>query len=107
AVNEHMRKEGWNRWRGPAYGNEGRMTVRWAHDNVATWLKELNPETAVVMFGTNDLGAVPLDEYEKKLRAVVQKCLDNGTVVILTTIPLRSGMLDRSKQYAQAARRVA
>src|SRR5262249_6954122 len=107
AVNAHMRQECWGKWRGPAFGNQGSMTVRWAHDNVAAWLKKLNPETAVIMFGTNDLGGVPLDEYEKKFRAVVQKCLDNGTVVILTTIPPRSGMLDRSKRYAEAARRVA
>jgi lysophospholipase L1-like esterase len=83
------------------------MTVRWADDNVAAWLKKLNPETAVILFGTNDLHSVPLAEYEKKLGAVVQKCLDNGTVVILTTIPPRSGMLAKSKQYAEAARRVA
>jgi hypothetical protein len=107
AVNAHMRKECWRDWRGPAYGNEGRTTVRWADDNVAKWLKKLNPETAVILFGTNDLNEVPLDEYEKKLRAVTRKCLDNGTVPILTTIPPRSGMLEKSKKYAQAVRKVA
>jgi GDSL-like Lipase/Acylhydrolase family len=106
-VNGHQKKECWRTWRGPAYGNEGRMTIRWADENVEKWLKKLNPETAVIMFGTNDLTSVPLDEYEKKLRAVVKKCLDNGTVVILTTIPPRSGMLDKSKKYAEAARKVA
>src|SRR5262245_22173753 len=106
-VSGHMKEECWRKWRGPAYGNEGRMTVRWAHDNVEKWLKKLNPEVAVILFGTNDLGGVPLEEYEKKLKAVVQKCLDNGTVVILTTVPPRSGMLDKSKKYAEAARKVA
>ncbi len=106
-VNGHMKKECWRGWRGPAYGNEGRMTIRWADDNVGKWLKKLNPETAVIMFGTNDLTAVPLEEYEKKLRAVVKRCLDNGTVVILTTIPPRSGMLEKSRKYAEAARKVA
>lgn len=106
-VNTHVKKECWRDWRGPAYGNEGRMTIRWADENVEKWLKKLNPETAVIMFGTNDLAGVPLDEYEKKLRVVVEKCLDNGTVVILTTIPPRSGMLDKSKKYAEAARKVA
>src|SRR5256885_12046991 len=48
----------------------GRMTIRWAHDNVDAWLKKLNPEAALIMFGTNDLHDVPLDEYEKKLRLV-------------------------------------
>jgi hypothetical protein len=106
-VNTHQKKECWRTWRGPAYGNEGRMTIRWADENVEKWLKKLNPETAVILFGTNDLTSVPLDEYEKKLRAVVKKCLDNGTVVILTTIPPRSGMLEKSKKYAEAARKVA
>src|SRR5947208_7627932 len=39
-VNDHLRKECWRDWRGPAYGNQGSMTVRWAHDNVAAWLKK-------------------------------------------------------------------
>src|SRR5262249_36640319 len=66
-VNGRMKKECWRDWRGAAYGSEGGMTIRWADDNVEKWLKKLNPETAVIMFGTNDLGGVPLDEYEKKL----------------------------------------
>jgi lysophospholipase L1-like esterase len=106
-VNGRMKKECWRDWRGSAYGSEGGMTIRWADANVDKWLKKLNPETAVIMFGTNDLGGVPLDEYEKKLRVVVKKCLDNGTVVILTTIPPRSGMLDKSKKFAEAALKVA
>ncbi|HKB40383.1 MAG TPA: GDSL-type esterase/lipase family protein, partial [Gemmataceae bacterium] len=106
-VNAHQKKECYRDWRGPAYGNEGRMTIRWAHDNIEKWLKKLDPETAVIMFGTNDLTAVPLEEYEKKLRVVVKKCLDNGTVVILTTPPPRAGLLERSKKFADAVRRVA
>jgi lysophospholipase L1-like esterase len=106
-VSGHMRKECWRDWRGPEYGNQSSQTVRWADEKVAGWLKKLNPEVAVVLFGTNDLTSVPLGEYEKKLRAVVRKCLDNGTVVILSTIPPRSGMLDKAKQYAAAARKVA
>jgi hypothetical protein len=106
-VNAHQHKECWRDWRGSAHGNEGGMTIRWADENVAKWLKKLNPETAVILFGTNDLDGVPLKEYEKKLRGVVEKCLDNGTVVILTTLPPRSGMLAKCRQYADAARRVA
>jgi hypothetical protein len=106
-VSGRIRKECWSDWRGPEFGNEGRMTVRWAHDNVAKWLKKLNPEVAVILFGTNDLGDVPLQEYEKKLREVVRTCLDNGTVVILTTPPPRAGQLERVKRYAGAVRRVA
>lgn len=106
-VSKHLRKECWRDWRGSAYGNQGSMTVRWADDNVDAWLKKLNPETAVILFGTNDLTSVPLDEYEAKLRSVVRRCLANGTVVILTTLPPRSGLLDRTRRFAEAIRRVA
>jgi hypothetical protein len=106
-VSTYLRPECWDKWKGPAFGNEGSMTVRWAHDNIDRWLKKLNPETALIMFGTNDLTAVPLAEYRKKTRAVVQKCLDNGTVVILSTIPPRHGLLEKSRQYAEAVRQVA
>jgi lysophospholipase L1-like esterase len=106
-VAAHMRKECWRDWRGSKYGNEGSTTIRWAHDNVEKWLKKLNPEAAILMFGTNDLTEVGLAEYEKKLHFVVGKCLANGTVVIVSTIPPRSGAVEKAKRYAEAARRVA
>lgn len=107
AVSGYMRPECWNKWKGPQYGNNGRMTIRWAHQNVDAWLEKLNPEVALMMFGTNDLNGVPLEEYERKTREVVQRCLDNGTIVILSTIPPRSRMLEKSGKFAEAVRRVA
>ena len=83
------------------------MTIRWALENVDRWLEKLEPEVALILFGTNDLGSVPLDEYEKATREVVKRCLEKGTVVILSTIPPRSGMLEKSRDYAKAAARVA
>src|SRR5205823_7593087 len=80
-VKGYMRPDGWNKGRGAKYGNEGGMTVRWAHENMATWLRELNPEVAVIMFGTNDLGALDEKEYADKTAEVVDRCLKNGTVV--------------------------
>ncbi len=50
---------------------------------------------------------MPLKEYEEKTRAVVQRCLKNGTVVILSTIPPRHGLLEKSREYAEVVRRVA
>jgi len=96
----------WSKWRGAEYGNESSMTIRWADANVDHWLKKLNPEVALLMFGTNDLTQVPLAEYEQKTRSVVRRCLKNGTVVILSTIPPRSGLLDRARRYAEAVRRI-
>jgi lysophospholipase L1-like esterase len=106
-VQNYMKSECWRQWRGPAFGNEGRMTIRWAYENVDRWLKKLNPEVAVVMFGSNDVGDLGAPEYEEKMREVVRRCLTNGTIVLLTTMPPRSGRLDKSKQFADIARKLA
>jgi lysophospholipase L1-like esterase len=106
-VKWHMHADCWRKWKGAEFGNTGSMTIRWADENVDTWLRKHNPETVLIMFGTNDLGQLALKEYEEKTRTVVRRCLDNGTVVILTTIPPRSGMLEKSRQFAEAVRRIA
>lgn len=106
-VKAYLKPECWAKWRGPAHGNNGSMTIRWAHENVDKWLKTLNPEVAVIMFGTNDLTALSLKEYEEKMGEVVDRCLLNGTVVILTTLPPRSGLLKKSEAFALAARRLS
>jgi lysophospholipase L1-like esterase len=106
-VKGYMKPQCWRDWKGPDYGSNGRMTIRWAHENVDMWLKNHNPEVATIMFGTNDLTQVDAKEYEQKTREVVDKCLKNGTIVILTTIPPRSGLVDKSKQYAEIDRKIA
>lgn len=106
-VAQHLLPECWRDWRGPEFGNEGGRTVRWAEENVATWLQKLNPEVALVMFGTNDLTSLEVNEYRDRLRTVVRRCLDNGTVVILSTIPPRHGYEEKTKVFADAAREVA
>ncbi len=102
-----LRKECWRDWKGPEYGNQGRMTIRWADENVEAWLKKLDPEVVLILFGSNDMGEMGADEYERLLRSVVRRCLENGSVVILTTPPPRSGMLAKAKEFAGAVRRVA
>jgi hypothetical protein len=106
-VKSFMKPECWREWRGPEFGNEGTMTIRWADQNVDKWLTKLNPEVAVIMFGSNDVGQMEADEHERKTRAVVQRCLKNGTVVLLTTASPRSGRLEKSKQFAEAVRKIA
>jgi len=106
-VKKFMKPECWREWRGPEFGNEGTMTIRWADENVDKWLAKLNPEAAVIMFGSNDVAQMDADEYERKTRAVVQRCLKNGTIVLLTTAPPRSGRLEKSKQFAEAVRKIA
>jgi lysophospholipase L1-like esterase len=59
------------------------------------------------MFGSNDVGQLPVAEYETKTREVVRRCLANGTIVILSTMPARSGRMEQAKEFAEAARRIA
>jgi lysophospholipase L1-like esterase len=96
----------WRDWKGGEFGSAGGMTIRWADENVATWLNRLNPEVAVIMFGTNDLTMMEADEYERRTRTVVNRCLEQGTVVILSTIPPRTGHLPKARQFADIVRRL-
>jgi lysophospholipase L1-like esterase len=105
-VNDYMREACWD-WKGSKYGNQSRMTIRWADQNVDTWLRELNPEVALIMFGTNDLTSLGVDEYRAKTRSVVQRCLDNGTIVILSTIPPKHGQAEKAAAFAAAVREIA
>ncbi len=104
-VSGHMLEECWD-WKGPAFGNQGGQTIRWASENLPSWLQELNPEAAILMFGTNDLNQVAVEDYEKTLEQVVRRCLENGTVVILSTIPPCHGRVEKAAEFAEAARRV-
>ena len=106
-VEAHLRPECWRDWKGPEFGNQGGRTIRWAEENVGAWLERLNPEVALVMFGTNDLDGMEVDEYRDRLRSVVQRCLDRGTVVILSTIPPRHGFAGKAAAFAEVARKVA
>jgi len=106
-VNSSLRPECWGDWKGPAFGSEGGQTVRWADAHLAEWLGKLNPEVAVVLFGTNDLQALELPEYRNTLRSLAQRCQERGTVPILTTVPPRHGSEKKAEQFAQAAREIA
>lgn len=106
-VNAYMRPECWRAWKGAEFGSEGGRTIRWAYEKVEVWLKKLNPEVALIMFGSNDLHALQRDEYREKMRAVVQKCLDNGTLVLLSTPPPRHGFEQKAADFAEAVREVA
>ena len=84
-IDGRMQPECWRQWKGPEFGSDGGRTTRWADENVGAWLERLDPEVALVMFGTNDLTALEAREYRDRLRAVARRCLENGTVVILST----------------------
>jgi hypothetical protein len=106
-VEQHLLPECWREWKGPQFGNEGRMTIRWADEHVAEWLEKLDPEVALIMFGSNDLHEMEVEEYRDRLRSVVKRCLENGTVVILSTIPPQHGLVEKAAVFAEAARALA
>ena len=106
-VKAYLYEPCWRQWKGGEFGNEGSQTIRWAHSNIDAWLKRMNPEVALIMFGTNDLHSVPLEEYEKLLRQVIEECLRNSTVVILSTIPPRHGMAEKAALYSETIRKIA
>jgi nitrous oxidase accessory protein NosD len=106
-VRRYQQPECWREWKGPEYGSEGGKTTRWAEEQAAGWLARLNPEVAVIMFGTNDLHTMEVAEYRTRLRSVAERCLANGTVVILSTIPPRHGFEAKAAAFAGAAREVA
>jgi lysophospholipase L1-like esterase len=106
-VAKYQKPECWRGWKGPEFGSNGGMTILWADENVDKWLKKLNPEVAVVMFGSNDVSQIDVKTYEAKTRSVIEKCLKNGTVPILTTMPPRHGHVEKSGQFADAARQLS
>src|SRR5262249_40891621 len=59
------------------------------------------------MFGTNDLTQLDEKEYKAKTREVMQRCLNNGSIVIVSTIPPRSGMVEKSRRFAEAIKGLA
>jgi hypothetical protein len=106
-VKGYLRPECWLQWKGAEYGNDGATTIEWAGANLDRWLARLNPEVVLILFGTYDMRVMDASHYEQRLRHVVERCLANGSVVILMTPPPRHGMLEKSKQFADAVRRVA
>ncbi len=75
---------------------------------LAALLKKYQPQVAVLMLGTNDVSAGrPLDAYRKDMAKAVDMILDNGTIVVLSTIPPHIGRPELSKSYNVALRQLA
>ena len=104
----------WEAWKGAEFGNTGMMTSRWGAGGIARWLKKMNPEVALVMFGTNDTYAGPKPpEYTENMRKIARACVANGTIPILYTIPPvgnQAGNAARTRHvesFVEAVRQVA
>ena len=105
-VDGHINKDCY-RWKGPEKGNYSGQTAAWGLENVDGWLATLKPEVVLIMFGTNDIRRGTLEAHEKNLRALIGKCLDNGVVVILSTIPPMHGFDEKVRRTVAVQRRIA
>lgn len=105
-VDAHINKDCY-RWKGPEKGNYSGQTAAWGLKNIDGWLATLKPEVALIMFGTNDIRRGTLEAHEQNLRALIGKCLDNGVVVILSTIPPMHGSDEKVRQTVEVQRRIA
>jgi len=97
------------KWKGKENGNVIGWSVRNGVQVIDKVLPKHNPEVAIVMFGTNDVerGNVKDRNFAGELTTVITKCLNNGTVVILSTIPPRRNWQDQVKEFNEAIRAVA
>jgi len=77
----------WREWKGGQWGNTGMMMSNWLHKNIDAWQRKMNPEAAVIMFGTNDIGRLWPPAYTENMAASLRRMMADGTVPILTSIP--------------------
>lgn len=97
----------WTEWKGPQWGNEGSMKSDWLAAHIDQWQKKIQPEVAVVLFGTNDIGQIPARRYAANLETALRRMMADGTVPILTTVPPKSGAEAQAREYRAAAIAVA
>jgi lysophospholipase L1-like esterase len=89
----------WREWKGGGWGNTGMMMSDWLLANIDEWQKKMNPEVAVILFGTNDLGRIMPPEYTENMAASLRRMMADGTVPILTTVPPKSGRDEMVRDY--------
>jgi len=97
----------WREWKGGEWGNTGMMRSDWLINNIDGWQKKMNPEAAVILFGTNDLGGLCPPEYTENMAASVRRMLADGTVPMLTTVPPASGRMHLLPDYYEAILSIA
>jgi len=95
------------RFKGPEHGNASGKTAEWALQHLDRWIDTYRPQLAVVMFGTNDIRQGTLDQHTRNLRQLVERCLERGVVVILTTIPPMDGYDEKVAEAVASQRQIA
>lgn len=68
----------------------GTVTTAYGADRIKAYLADARPEFAIVLYGTNDQGrGMSESQSMRNLGAVIDACLEFGTIPVLTTIPPR------------------
>src|SRR5262249_13352411 len=76
--------------------------------SLADILKKYNPQLALYMLGTNDISAGrPVGQYAADVEKAIAMLLNNGTVVILSTLPPYRGKAKQVDEYNAALRELA
>ena len=84
----------------PVRQGVGTVTAEYGAANIQKYLADAQPEFAVIMYGTNDVGrGIAISDSMSALSAIVDACLESGTVPVLATIPPRG--YDPRSQGAQ------
>jgi hypothetical protein len=85
---KYIHKPCWRNWKSGKYGCAGSTTIPWAFAHIDEWQKRMNPEVAVVLWGTNDAAFGPhgIDHLEK-YAVVIGRILQDGGIPIITTLP--------------------
>ncbi len=71
-------------------------------------IRKYNPQIAILMLGTNDAWAGrPPEKYAADMETIITRLLDNGTVVVLSTIPPLIDNLELQGKYNEELWRLA
>jgi lysophospholipase L1-like esterase len=62
-------------------------------------MRVVKPAVALIMIGTNDAPAYPADQYGERLRRIVETCIQNNVVPVLSTLPPRAQFNDNIIAY--------
>ena len=97
----YISEDSWALKKGVKNGNYPGWTIKNGLSVIDACLKKHNPEVAIVMFGANDVqfGSPSETGYDKDMRTFVQKCLDNYSIVLISTVPPWKEHLDGIKHY--------
>jgi lysophospholipase L1-like esterase len=106
-IQRHANRRLWTEWKGLQWGNEGGMKSDWLVEHVDQLQKKMQPEAAIVLFGTNDIGQVPVQQYAENLEKSLRRMMADGTIPVLTTVPPKSGAETAAREYRDAAVAVA